>query len=308
MKPTALLPGNCIVLLLVWIVVIGCGEQKKRQDETSNTPPFITHAEILPQNPTLGSRIHLRIQAGDREGDNITYAVNWILNERMIGTGFDIYPTEAEKGDHIYAEITPSDGRLTGETVRTSIVTIANSTPKIMSARITPDAILPSTGELTVIGDAIDLDGDSLRYFCSWTLDNKKMTSDSSTTLQLENLGLKKGSVITTELYAFDSTAVSQPYTLEITVVNSPPILRPGWDSIPYEPDSIYYRLPIIDPDGDEVRFEILEAPNGIRIDSTQGIVYGSVADTLAFEIVVRATDIEGAYLDAQFTVTPPHK
>lgn len=308
MNRITLLVRNCATLFCVWVLLSGCGEQKTRQDETSNTAPFITSVEILPQNPTLGSRIDLRIQAGDREGDNITYTVKWMLNERMIGTGLTMPLTDAQKGDHIYAEITPSDGRLTGETWRTSIVTIANSPPKMLSARITPDAILTSTGDLTVIGDAIDLNGDSLRYFCSWTLDHKKIANDSSTTLQLKKLSLKKGSVLTAQLYAFDGTALSQPYTLEITVVNSPPILRPGWDSMPYEPDSIAYRLPIIDPDGDKVSFEILEAPNGIRIDTAQGIVYGSAAETLAFKILVRATDSEGAYLDAQFTVTPPNK
>ncbi len=296
------------VAILLCLFCVGCGERKEGSDKTLNTAPFIMDAEILPQNPTLGSRIDLRIKAGDKEGDDITYTVSWILNERMIGTGLSMSLTEAEKGDHIYAEITPSDGRLTGQTWRTSTVTIANSTPKIMSARITPDAILTSTGDLTVVGDAIDLDGDPLTYFCSWTLDNKKITNDSSTTLQLDKLRLKKGSVLNAELYAFDGVTLSQPYTLEIAIVNSPPILRPGWDSIPYKPDSIAYRLPIFDPDGDEVSFEILEAPNGIRIDAAQGIVYGSVADTLAFEIVVRATDNEGAYLDAQFTVTPPNK
>lgn len=291
---------------LLLLFFCGCGEDGESGEK--NTPPFITHVEILPRNPTLGARINLRIKAGDNEGDDIDYAINWFLNERMIGHGLEVYLADAKKGDNIHAEITPNDRRLIGETVRTSILTIANSAPRITEAHITPDAIVTSTGELSVIGEGTDRDGDSLSYFCSWVLNDTLQIADSSTTLHLADLELKKGSVLTAELYASDEDTVSPPYTLEITVVNAPPILRPGLDSIPYRPDSIYYHLPIIDPDGDQLRFEVLEAPRGIEIDEIQGIIYGTVADSAAFTVLIRATDVEGAFLDARFTLTPPHK
>ena len=297
---------NISKILLILIIIIGCGEKKKESGEKVNTPPFIKHIEVLPQHPVLGSRINLRIQAGDKEADEITYTVKWFCNGREIGTGIEFYLNEAKKGDRIYAEVTPSDGKLSGETKRTSVITIANTPPKIIGAKLTPDAILTSTGELTVIGEGFDPDGDSLIFFCYWTLNDKEKIPDSSTTLRLKDLRLKKGSLLTAELYAFDKDTVSSPYTLEIRIANSPPILKEGLDSIPYTPDSIYYPLPIIDPDGDPMTFEILESPKGLEIDNTKGIVHGSVEDTTAFEILVRATDIDGAYLDAKFTLTPP--
>lgn len=300
MKPDLTNPINIILLLLIFIA---CGE---KQGDQKNTPPFITHVEILPSNPTLGARINLRIEAGDNEGDDIAYTITWFLNDRVIGHGLEVYLVDAKKGDCIHAEITPSDRGLTGATVSTPKVTITNSVPRITGAHITPDAIVTSTGELTVVGEGIDPDGDSLRYFCSWSLNDTTQIGDSSTTLQLADLQLKKGSMLTAKLYASDDDAISQPYTLEISVVNAPPILKSGLDSIPYRPDSIHYHLPIVDPDGDHLRFEIIEAPRGIDIDETQGIVYGAVADSVAFEIRIRATDAEGAYLDAQFTLTPP--
>jgi hypothetical protein len=293
-------PTNIILLLLIFFA---CGQ---KQGEQKNTPPFITHVEILPSNPTLGARINLRIEAGDNEGDDIAYTITWFLNERVIGHGLEAYLADAQKDDIIHAEITPMDRDLTGETVRTSRVTIANSVPRITGAHITPEAIVASTGELTVVGEGIDPDGDSLSYFCSWSLNDTTQITDSSTTLQLADLQIRKGSVLRAILYASDNDTVSQPYTLEISVVNATPILNPGLDSIPYRPDSIHYQIPIVDPDGDHLRFELIEAPTGIEINEIQGIVYGTAADSAAFEIMVRATDTEGAYLDAKFTLTPP--
>jgi hypothetical protein len=112
--------------------------------------------------------------------------------------------------------------------------------------------------------------------------------------------------ILRSELYAFDGDTVSSPYVLEIEITNSPPMLSAEQDSIPYSPDSIAYMLPIVDPDGDHIRYELIEAPYGLSIDQNFGIVHGTVAETKPFEIVVRATDTEGAFLNARFTITPP--
>lgn len=298
-----------VFLVFSLLLILRCGDGKKEGKtgiEKINTPPFIKSAEIVPDAPTLGSRVALRIDAGDKEGDKITYGVAWFLNDEKIGAGLEFQTTAAKKGDRIFAEITPSDGKLTGEAIRTPIITIGNTPPKIVSAKISPDTVLTSTGNLTVIGEGIDPDGDSLTWLCYWVLDYSERIADSSTTISLNTLKLKKGSHLTAELYAYDGDTVSHPYLLEIDVVNAHPILAEGLDSIPYKRDSIYFPVPIIDPDGDPITFEILESPEGLIIDKTKGVIYGSVEDTTAFEIIVRATDKEGAYLDAKFTLEPP--
>ena len=301
---------NLIKVLLVFfiIIIIRCGEEKKEDKggiEKRNTAPFVKSVQILPDSPILGSRVALRIDAGDKEGDKINYTVKWFLNGKEIGEGIEFYLSEAKRGDRIFAEITPHDGKLSGETVRTQQVTIGNTPPKITSAKITPDAILTSTSDLSIIGEGFDPDGDSLTWLCYWTLDYSERITDSSTTINLKNLKLKKGSHLTAELYAYDGDTVSTPYLLEIDVVNSHPILKGGIETIIYELDSIYFPLPIIDPDGDPITFEILESPEGLKIDKTKGIIYGTVEVTTTIEILVRATDVEGAYLDAKFTLTP---
>jgi hypothetical protein len=280
-----------------------CGK-KEEPTVQQNTPPFITSAVIVPENPAIGSRVNLRINAGDNEGDKVTFTVQWFLNDKKIGEGLEFYLSEVEKGDAIYAEITPHDGTVSGEPVKTGVIRIGNTPPEIIRATISPDAVLTTSDELTVTAEARDMDNDDLSYFCYWTLNRTEKLPDSSTTLPLRTIDLKKGSILMAELYAFDGSATSSPYTLEITVGNAPPILRTGLDSIPYTPESIYYQLPIVDPDNDPLTFEILRGPSGITVDRTQGIIHGQVADGGEFEVLIRATDVEGAYLDAQFTLT----
>ncbi len=302
---------NLIGLLSVFIVLLlSCGgneeSRKSQTKEKINTPPFIESVEILPEHPKLGSRVLLRIKAGDKEGDKINFSVQWFLNDTKIGEGIEFYLDRAKRGDKIYAEVTPDDGKRRGETVRTKTIEVGNTPPKITNATITPDTVLVSTPNLTVNGEGYDPDGDSISWLCYWVLDYSERLPDSSTTLNLKNLKLKKGSHIIAELYAFDGDTVSTPYLLQIDVVNAHPILARNIDSIPYKPDSIYFPLPIIDPDGDPITFELLSAPEGLKIDKDRGVIYGSVEDTSSLEVMVRATDSDGAFLEARFTLTSP--
>ncbi|UCG92195.1 MAG: hypothetical protein JSV97_00365 [candidate division WOR-3 bacterium] len=295
-----------IFFLFVIVFTVECGQKKEEARVPENTPPYITSAFIIPNNPQVGSRLNLRIDAGDKEGDKISYTVKWFLNNEEIGEGVEFYVSEVKRGDMLYAEITPSDGKTLGEPVNTAVIKVGNSPPEITRVTISPDAVFTSSDELTITGEGFDVDNDSLTYFCYWALNRTELLLDTSTTIPLKNLNLKKGSVLRAELYAFDGSAVSAPYTVDITIGNSPPILIQDIDSIFYNYQNITYQLPIVDPDNDPMTFELLESPPGITIDQAEGRVYGSVEKAGEFEIVVRATDVDGAYLDARFTLTVP--
>jgi hypothetical protein len=295
-----------IFFLFIVMFAVDCGKKKEEAGVSENTPPHITSAFIIPNNPQVGSQLNLHINAEDKEGDKISYTATWFLNGKEIGEGIEFSLGDVERGDMLYAEVTPSDGKTSGEPVRTAVIRVGNSPPEITRATISPDAVLSSSDELTIVGEGFDVDNDSLVYFCYWALNRTEILLDSSTTLSLKNLNLKKGTVLRAELYAFDGSAVSAPYTMDITVGNAPPILTQDVDSILYNRPNITYQLPIVDPDNDPMTFELLESPPGITIDQAEGRVYGSVEEAGEFEIVVRATDADGAYLDARFTLTVP--
>jgi hypothetical protein len=150
-----------------------------------------------------------------------------------------------------------------------------------------------------------DLDKDSIRLMVHWIVKDQ-VIPDTSNTLSLKKFKLRKHDVISASAFANDREFKSEPFLFEFMVMNAPPTFKTKIDSIKCNPDSIYYSLPIFDPDGDPVTFQLVEAPPGLQIDTKKGVVYGSAGDVTVFDIIVRATDSEGDYLEAKFTLTSP--
>jgi len=292
-----------IFLLILAFCIVSCGSKKDEAGTAANNPPEIKNITLLPLNPTIRSEITARILSSDKDGDPITYNVTWFVNEREIGKGMSLTYDEIKKGDRIFADVTPHDGKTYGKTVRSSEITIGGLPPRIVSLSIIPEIVYVTTPQIVLNALFEDPDGDSIKLVVHWLV-KEEVLSDTSHILQLPRLGLKKNDVITGAAFADDGEYRSEAFTFEIAVANSPPTFRTKTDSVKCSTDSVYYALPVYDPDGDPLSFEILEAPRGIEIDPQQGVIHGTVVAAQAFEVAVRATDTEGAYLDARFVLT----
>jgi hypothetical protein len=131
-------------------------------------------------------------------------------------------------------------------------------------------------------------------------------TVRTSDIIDLRRYGLKKHDVITGSAFVDDGEFRSEPFPFEVHIANAPPVLTNQVDSIKCKPESLYYKLPIMDPDNDPLTYDLLDAPAGIMIDGANGVVYGSAGAASEFTIEVRAADNDGAYLDYRFTITSP--
>ncbi|MEO0216423.1 MAG: Ig domain-containing protein [candidate division WOR-3 bacterium] len=291
------------ILGLLALFIMGCGG--KKEGISGNTPPEITEVTLLPLNPTIGSEISVRISAFDKEGDPLTYRVKWFVNDREIGEGMSFKYEEAKRGDKIFAEVSPFDGKEWGKAVRSRAVTLGGLPPRIISVKIIPESLFVHTPRIVVSTTAEDPDGDSLQIFVYWMLNDDRIP-DSSNVLDLTKLKLKKNDRITAGVVAFDGQFKSEPFMIEMEIANSPPVFSTRVDSVVASPQNLYYKVPIIDPDGDPLKFELLSAPEGVKIDKNTGVISGSAGDVNTFEVSVRATDTDGAYLDAKFTLTAP--
>ncbi len=291
-------------ILFLVLLLSHCGE-KKEERGVKNNPPAINEVTLLPLQPTVQTEIKARILSSDKEGDPITYKIKWFVNGEEIGEGMSFSYDEVAKGDKIFAEVTPYDGKDYGKPVRTGEIVIGGLPPKILSLQIAPESLFVTTPQVVVTALAEDPDKDSLRMTIHWLV-NDEVIPDTSTTLELKKYGLKKNDRITGSAFVDDGEFRSEPFSFELVIANAPPVFKTQIDSIKCAPDSIYYPLPIIDPDDDPLTFEILDAPEGIKVDQKKGIIYGSISITATFEIMVRATDTDGAYLEAQFTLTSP--
>ena len=292
-----------VFILILAVFLVQCGTKKEEGGVAGNTPPEIKNITLLPLTPTLESEITARILSSDPDGDPITYEVKWFVNGEEIGEGMSLAYDEIKKGDKIFADVTPHDGKEYGKTMRSGEITIAGMPPRILSLSIIPEIIDVTTPRVVLDALFEDPDGDSAELFVHWLVKDEVL-ADTSPVLQMSPLGLKKNDIITGAAYVDDGEHRSEAFTFEITVTNAPPAFRTKIDSVKCSTDSVYYPLPIFDPDGDPLTFEILEAPSGIDIDDQQGIIYGAAGAIEAFEVAVRATDTDGAYLDARFTLT----
>jgi hypothetical protein len=199
--------------------------------------------------------------------------------------------------------VTPHDGKAQGKSMKSGEITIGGLPPRIVSVSINPELVYTNTPQVVLDALYEDPDQDTIRLIVHW-LAKDEVLPDTSNVLQIARLGLKKNDIITGSAFADDGEFRSEPFTFEIPIVNAPPMFTTETDSVKCSSDSVYYKLPIYDPDGDQLSFDILDAPDGINIDAEQGIIYGSAAGTEVFEVMVRATDTEGAYIDAHFTLT----
>ena len=288
--------------MILLLYQVHCDGKKEGGHVAGNDPPEIRNITLLPLNPTVRSEITARILSSDKQGDPITYQVKWFVNEQEIGEGMSLTYEDIKKGDKIFADITPYDGKEYGKTVRSSEITIGGLPPRILSLSILPEIVYVTTPQVSLSAIFEDPDADEIRLIVHWLIKDE-MVRDTSHILRLPGLGIKKNDVITGAAFADDGEHRSDAFTFEIPVANSPPAFRTKTDSVKCSTDSVFYHLPIIDPDGDALIFELLEAPDGIEIDGQQGIIYGKAGAQKAFEVAVRATDTDGAYLDAKFTL-----
>ena len=291
-------------LLVIIICVLQCGQKKEDVITTTpgNTPPVIKELTLVPLNPTIRSEITAQILCSDKESDPITYKIKWFLNGREIGEGMSFAYEEVQKGDGISAEVTPFDGTDWGESVRTNEITVIGLPPKILSLQIAPESLFVTTPQVVVTALVEDPDKDSVRLIIHWVV-RDEVIQDTVNALQLSRFGLKKNDVITGSAFVDDGEYRSDAFFFELHIANAPPVFTTTYDSVKTKPDSIYYKLPITDPDGDTLSFELIDAPTGINIDQENGIIYGNAGELDTFDILIRATDDDGAYLDAKFTL-----
>jgi hypothetical protein len=288
--------------LAVILLLSSCGGKKEEGGALINEPPMIQSVFLLPANPTIQSEITARILASDKDGDPITFQVQWFVNDFMIGEGMSLSSSEIKKGNRIYAEVTPFDGKAYGAAVRSGEVTVGGLPPKIVSVSVMPEVVYVTTPRITLNAMFDDPDNDNIDLVVHWLV-NDEILDSTSNVLSLARFGLKKNDVITGAAFADDGEHRSEGFPFEITIANSPPLFRTQIDSVRVSNERVHYTVPIYDPDGDPLTFELLQAPSGIMIDPEQGIIHGATSGTAAFEVHVRATDPEGAYLEARFTL-----
>ncbi len=281
-----------MLILLIILLFFSCN--RKSGENVKNSPPSIDRAEIIPSMVYKNTKAQVRVFSKDNDKDNITYKFKWFVNDEEYLEESEIELKLLSKGDKIYVEITPFDGKEYGKPYRTAEKYIRNSKPVMISARIEPDTITSNVKEIKIIGNGEDIDGDNLTYTCEWFLNNKKL--DETSTVLKGNF--KKNDVINFIVRANDGEETSENFVSAVIYVkNAPPAFQMKEDSIKISSNSFNFKVNAIDHDGDKIKYSIVSSNLPLTIDENTGVVSGQIPEGFTgITIQVKAEDGEGAY------------
>lgn len=275
-----------IILLTVTCFLVACTKHEGSEAPSSvvtggsgdvgivdNHPPEVVSGTIFPSNPTAGSPLVLQYIGRDQDGDPIQYRFRWYIDGAIVREGPDgkLEPGEYAKGSVVFAEIIPFDEFNTGAPYRTAPVTILNQPPVITSINLTPLPVFVG-GPVTAEVEGFDADGDSIIYAYQWKV-NGKGKAMAENTNSLDTKGLRKGDVISVIVTPSDGESQGKGFESgAITLSNSAPRIVSSPPSI--TGGMIYtYQVIAKDPDGDSLSYSLAEAPAGMTINPSTGLV-----------------------------------
>ncbi len=161
----------------------------------ANSAPVLSGATLTIATPTRADSEGITLSAAtDADGDYILYNYEWYVNDVDEGRSSTLSSSKFVRGDVIYADVTPWDGRDYGDPVRTDSATVANSPPSAPGISITPAS--PAPGDILVCSvetPSTDLDGDAITYTFGWTVNgeaySRAKARDTDSTVSSADVG-----------------------------------------------------------------------------------------------------------------------
>jgi len=146
-----------------------------------NTAPSVASATLSSTSPSASDAITVAVAgASDADGDSITLGYAWYVGGVVVSTLPSLAGSAFVKGDTIYVDVTPSDGRDDGATVTSDVATAVNSLPVVTSLLVSPTTIYTDSD---LVGSAAtsDGDGDSVSLSYAWYVDGSVVGGSSDT-------------------------------------------------------------------------------------------------------------------------------
>ena len=300
-----------IAMLVLGIVAFGVYSFTSRPDyelawemDQSSLRARVASAEIYPKTAYTNNTLQIRMARATP--DEYGYLdVRWFRNGQEIPgvAGPKLAPRHFHRGDEIYAEINLLGPEKMDEPVRTMPVKILNSPPRIVSASTALRTL--ESDVLFARVNAVDPDGDRLRYHYTWYRNGVEIPDANKPVLPVGDFG--QGDQIWAVITATDGDIETMPYKCDpITLGSDLPVITSQPPSS-LTPDRRYvYQLEVSVPDPSTLTYELVEAPEGMTISSTGMIdweVPPAQAGTRSYEVVVRVANAAGDEAFQKFTI-----
>jgi hypothetical protein len=127
-----------------------------------NAPPIVTSASLRPVPAFAGDTISVSAEATDRDGDTISYEIQWLVNSASAAGNEQgqLNTAGLKKKDRISAMVTPFDGEERGTPYPTNYLALSNQSPDITS--VPPSSL--QNGVFVYQVTANDPDGDPVTF------------------------------------------------------------------------------------------------------------------------------------------------
>jgi hypothetical protein len=275
--------------------------------EQSTLHAKVRSSEIYPKSVYTNSTLRIKMASAVKE-EYLYVTVRWFRNDQEIHGWAEpeLDPGRFEKGDRIHAEVNLLGPDALAEPVVTTPVYVLNTPPDIIEA--SADLKSAPSDVIHARVNAVDADGDKLKYRYKWFRNGAEIGGENKSTLDVTHCSL--GDQVYAMITAFDGEDESPPFKSEPIKIGSD---APRITSTPPQTltkDRRYvYRVTTSAPDPTLLTFDLVTAPPGMKIDNTGLIDWALPKAELGsrvFDVVIRVTDPTGgeAYQEFDIAVT----
>jgi len=180
-----------------------------------------------------------------------------------------------------------------GSQERENITVVQNSPPAITAVEFQSPELI-SGHDLTVRPVAEDLDGDFIGFNYEWVVDG--LLIDDINEATLPGYLLKKGTQVALAVTPYDNHSDGMTFQgLSFYIPNTAPIIKS--QPPPLLSEQYMYRVEAVDPDNDELKYQLTQGPPGMEINENTGVLTWSIdQNTLigSYDIEIIVEDPDG--------------
>jgi len=303
---------NLAVGLLGCASLIGCNSRVQDSGAGGSTSVgvdsslSVQEARLSPDPITRPGPVVVSLGAQDFGREGITFQYRWYVNGVLVPgeTSTHLSTESLKRGDIVVAEVTPLRGRTFGVVYKTSNARVDNSLPSVDRVGL-PQQILAGDPIQVEFG-VKDLDNDEVQSRFRWWK-NQNMVAETEEPV-LETRGFVRGDSIRVAIIPRDGMGVGKEFlSAPVVVGNSVPHFTSSPASI--VEDRVYrYKVSAVDPDGDQITFELGHTHPGMSLNKMTGQLHWSIPSGLtgSHRIKVVAKDDQGGQASQEFDLNLP--
>lgn len=217
----------------VWTVTVrgtsgGATSEGRASVTILNSPPT-AEVHLEPDAPRSNEPIEAFVIPEDPDGDPVTTALVWRLDDAEQAETSTTFPPAGRRGQVLRVDVTPNDGQVDGPVAQAE-VTLRNALPEVVAAQIVEPVSRAAAAEASV--EAADHDEDEVELTYSWQVDGSP--AGSSATLAPD--AYARGQTLLLTLTPYDGREDGAAFTTAPVVVDNAVPTLSGATISPSEP------------------------------------------------------------------------